>query len=51
MARKYEEIPHRRITPREYSRDRERLSVYVCVSLLSQETGGRQGETSRTWGT
>ena len=50
MARKYEEMPHRRITPRQNSRDRERLSVYVCVSLLPQETGGRQGETSHTCG-
>ena len=29
---------------------RERLSVYICVSILSQETGEWQGETSCTCG-
>ena len=28
----------------------ERLSIYICVSILSQETGERQSETSRTCG-
>ena len=48
IPRKREEAPLRRITPQEHFWDRERLSIYACVSILSQETGGRQGETSHT---
>ena len=40
IPRKREEVPLRRITPQEHFWDRERLSIYVCLPILSQETGG-----------